>query len=190
MNSPAALPPTPAFPSASSILPAGESFNTCWPLPASPRPSATQMLSSRSTCRPWGYTNIPAPMLRRSLPDASNSRTGATSLPMQSDAPQRSATQTWPRESTSMALDWPRVRPCGKTPKRSSAPYGFGAGACRVAEVCVAAVPIATARTGTVRATATATVFKYVPPAPKWFGASCGAVFPRRILPKSIRVLT
>src|SRR5271169_418691 len=84
------------------------------------------MLPSRSITRLCGKRSVPAPKLLSSLPEASNSSTGASALSAQELAPQRSATQMWPSRSRSTALVEPQARPSGILKKFSMVRYGFG----------------------------------------------------------------
>src|ERR1019366_7174676 len=84
------------------------------------------MLPSPSTTRLCGKSSMPAPKLLRSLPEESNSRTGASGLSAQELAPQRSATQMWPSRSRSTALVEPQERPSGSLKKFSMVRYGLG----------------------------------------------------------------
>src|SRR5436190_573794 len=84
---------------------------------------------------PCGNANNPAPKLRTSLPDWSNSRIGSSVdiLPVAGSAtqlfvPHRSATQIErPSRATSTALVDPQVRPSGSLKKFSTVWYGVGA---------------------------------------------------------------
>ncbi len=66
-----------------------------------------------SNSMPCGNTNLPAPQLRRSLPDESNCRIGSTVKSAQELTPQRSNTQMLPFPSTLMAFVDPIFRPSG-----------------------------------------------------------------------------
>src|SRR5665213_4174131 len=82
-----------------NTLLSGDSLVTVSPLLPSLEmaPSVTQTLPWRSTCRPWGNTNRPAPMLLIGLPVFMSSSTiGALSEPSQLLAPQRSIAQISP----------------------------------------------------------------------------------------------
>src|SRR5471030_894680 len=70
--------------------------------------------------------NMPAPKLLSSLPDGSNSRTGARSEPPHELTPHLSATQMWPPGATNTALVDPMVLPSGSVNQRSTVRYGFG----------------------------------------------------------------
>src|SRR5262249_34999200 len=84
------------------------------PLPLPARSSVTQTLPSRSTARPCGKLNSPAPRLVTNLPVGSNFTTGATFDLEQSLAPQRSNTQMLlPSRSASTAIAAPNLRPSG-----------------------------------------------------------------------------
>src|SRR6202521_5315118 len=70
--------------------------------------------------------NMPAPKLLSSLPDGSNSRTGARSEPVQELTPHLSATQRWPLGATNTALVDPMVLPSGSVNQCSTVRYGLG----------------------------------------------------------------
>src|SRR5262245_28612478 len=104
-------------------------------------PSVTQMLPSKSTCRPCGNTNKPAPNALTSLPDASNLRIGSRFDPSQLNiwpsricdagmnpcAAQRSATQMLlPSGSMSTAAVEPQMRPSAILAQLSMGRYGLG----------------------------------------------------------------
>src|SRR5260370_37173040 len=84
------------------------------------------MVPSFSIQMPWAKTTMFAPKLRRSLPEGSNSSTGARSELAQEFAPHRSATQIWPLGATHTALDDPIVRPSGSVNQCSTVRYGLG----------------------------------------------------------------
>src|ERR1700730_8922059 len=68
---------------------------------------------------------MPAPKLLSSLPDGSNSRTGARSEPLQELTPHLSATQMWPPGATKTALVDPMVLPSGSVNQCSTGRYGL-----------------------------------------------------------------
>src|SRR5471030_153141 len=70
--------------------------------------------------------NMPAPKLFSSLPDGSNSNTGARSEPLQELTPHLSATQMWPPGATDTALVDPMVLPSGSVNQCSTVRYGLG----------------------------------------------------------------
>ena len=78
----------------SEACPSGLNFMTVWPLPFLTWPSETQILSSWSTDMPCGQTNMPAPKLTTTLPDASNFVIGSMFESRRVLPPQRSNTQT------------------------------------------------------------------------------------------------
>src|SRR3989442_8464740 len=69
---------------------------------------------------------MPAPKLFRSLPDGSNSRTGASRDPAQEFAPHRSAIHMWPPGATNTALVDPIDLPSGSLNQLSIIRYGLG----------------------------------------------------------------
>src|SRR5262249_59078151 len=87
----------------------------------------THTLPCRSTEIPCGNTNIPAPKLFTSLPEASNLSTGSRVEPRQELAPQRSATQTLaPSGSIQTPAVEPQVLPCGIFAQFSTERDGLG----------------------------------------------------------------
>src|ERR1700676_1367305 len=88
------------------------------------------MFPSLSTVSPCGNKNISEPKLFRSLPDGSNSRIGARVEPSQVFAPHRSATQIFPRLSTSTPAVAPQVLPSGSLAQFSIVRYGSGGEFC------------------------------------------------------------
>src|SRR5579864_2262759 len=84
------------------------------------------MLSSLSIQIPCGNASSPLPKLLSIFPESSNTIIGSTVLPTQLFAPQRSAIQMCPLESTATVLVDPQVRPSGNWKKFSTVRYGFG----------------------------------------------------------------
>src|SRR4029077_18367910 len=126
LNSSGPSPATPALPSLINTFPSGLNLKTWWPLPSLPAASVTQTLPAGAVRTPCGSTNIPAPKLATSLPEASNLRIGARFDPSQANGspgfrsdgsakvPQRSKTHTLvPSGSISTPAVEPQVRPSG-----------------------------------------------------------------------------
>src|SRR6195952_2185621 len=142
LNSLGPSPALPGVPSVISNFPSGLNLWTVCPLAPRPTPSVTQTLPSKSTVRPCGNTNSPAPNFLTSLPEASNFRIGSRLEPsqlktspsricdggMKPCAPQRSATQMLlPSRSMPTPAVEPQMRPSGISPQRSMVRYGLGA---------------------------------------------------------------
>src|SRR3954447_16227176 len=121
-------PGMPALPSVISALPSGVYLMTTAPLPFLALSSLTYTLPSRSTPRPCGKLNVPAPKLVRNLPAGSNFMIGATFELAQLFAPQRSKIHTLlPSRSTSTPIGAPIFLPSGSFAQLSSNLYGLGA---------------------------------------------------------------
>src|SRR4051812_36240866 len=123
----ALVPRTPGLPSSSRMRPSGEYLTSWLPLTPSTTPASTiHTLPSASNSTPCGNTNFPAPKLRSSLPEGSNTRIGSTFESAQEFAPHRSNTQMLPLLSTLIALVDPIVRPAGMVTMSYTVRYGFG----------------------------------------------------------------
>src|SRR6266436_6001325 len=147
------VPVTPGVPSVMSTLPSGENLMTVWPLPglpslgAMPTPSVTQTLPSLSTVTPCGRTNILAPNVIATLPDASYLVIGSMFEFSQVLPPQRSNThRLLPSLSSAKPGVDPKFRPIPCLAQPSSRRYGLGAefgslcAKLRVADNAVAAI--------------------------------------------------